>query len=99
MSEFLRYSYFHVPNYVLAALMYTCFGVFLLDIFFRRGSNNPIYRAFHRVADPFFRLLAPVTPGFIPPFLISLYAAFWTILLRGLLYMLLFLWGLAPSLS
>ena len=99
MLDFLRYSYLHVPNYLLAALMYTCFGVFLLDIFFRPNSPNPIYRAFHRIADPFFRLLAPVTPGFIPPFLIPLYAAFWAILLRVLLYMLLFSLGLAPSLS
>ena len=99
MSDFLRYIYFHIPNYVLAALMYTCFGVFLLDIFFRPGSSNPIYRAFHRIADPFFRLLAPVTPGFLPPFLIPLYAAFWAIFLRMLFYMLLFSWGLAPRLS
>ena len=99
MLDFLRYIYFHIPNYVLAALMYTCFGVFLLDIFFRPGSSNPIYRAFHRIADPFFRLLAPVTPGFLPPFLIPLYAAFWTIFLRMLFYMLLFSLGLAPRLS
>ncbi len=98
MLDFLRHSYFHIPNYVLAALMYTCFGVFLLDIFFRPGSSNPIYRAFHRIADPFFRFLAPVTPGFIPPFLLPLYAAFWTILLRVLLYMLLFSLDLVPRL-
>ena len=99
MLDFIRYSYLHVPNYILAALMYTCFGVFLLDIFFRAGSVNPIYRAFHRIADPYFRLLGPVTPGFLPPFLLPLYAAFWTIVLRVLLWMILFSLGLAPSLS
>ena len=99
LDYFLRYSYFHIPNYALGALSYTCFGVFLLDIFFRPGSSNPIYRAFHRIVDPYFRLLAPITPGFMPPFLVPLYAAFWPFLLRAIFYIVLSSYDLAPTLS
>ena len=99
MLEFLSYGYFHIPNFLLGALMYTCFGVFLLDIFFRPESKNPIYRTFHRVVDPYYRILSPLTPGFLPPFLISLYAAFLSIVFRILLYMICFYFGLLPQFS
>ncbi len=99
MVEFFSYWYYHIPNFVFAALMYTSFGVFLLDIFFRPNSKNPIYRAFHRVVDPYFSFIVPITPRFIPPFLVPLYAAFWTLVFRALLYMFCAYFGLLPHIE
>jgi len=40
----LTYWYFHLPNFVLAALMYTLLGRALLSLFLDPDSSNYIWR-------------------------------------------------------
>ncbi len=96
---FLRYWYFHIPNYAIAVLIYTMFGRFLLGLFVPLDSTNFIMRFFRRLTDPAIAVIGPITPGFMPMFLVPLYAAFWLYVLR-LAYWLVLAWlGLAPSLG
>lgn len=74
--------YFHIPNYVLAAVMYSFVGRFILSIFLAPDSKNYILRAFVRITDP---MLAPVrfiTPAIVPHMVVLIFAALWTLVLR-----------------
>lgn len=77
--------YFHLPNYVLAAVMYSLVGRFLLSLFLAPDSKNYIFRAFVRITDP---ILAPVrfiTPAIVPHMIVLVFAALWTLVLRFVL--------------
>jgi len=47
-TSILTYWYYHVPNFVLAALMYTLLGRVLLSLFVEPDSSNYIWRFFCR---------------------------------------------------
>ena len=51
----LTYWYFHLPNFVLAALMYTLLGRALLGLIVEPDSQNYIWRFFCRFTDPVVR--------------------------------------------
>jgi hypothetical protein len=74
--------WYHLPNLVLAALMYTVLGRFILSFIFPPGSQNYIFRAFVRLTDPVVRAVAFVTPLAVPPMLVLLFAAVWLLAAR-----------------
>ena len=79
--------YFQLPNFVLAALMYTLLGRALLALIVGPDSSNYIWRFFCRVTDPFVALTAYVTPKATAPVVIWLFGVVWLFWLRvGLLY-------------
>jgi hypothetical protein len=71
-----------IPNYVLAALMYTLLGRFVLSFLFQPDSQNYIFRAFVRVTDPVLFLVRPITPAAVPPPVLLIFAAIWMLVLR-----------------
>jgi uncharacterized protein YggT (Ycf19 family) len=79
---FLADWYFHVPNYVLAALMYTLIGRFALSFFFPAGSTNPIFRAFVWITEPVVRMVRFVTPRVVPHLAILIFGALWMLVAR-----------------
>jgi hypothetical protein len=50
--------FFQVPNFLLAALMYTLFGRVLLGLMLDPASTNKIWRFVCRVTDPYVALVA-----------------------------------------
>ena len=93
------YWYFHLPNFVLAALMYTLLGRALLALIVQPDSSNYIWRFFCLITDPVVAAVALVTPKAAPPVVIWLFAVVWLFWLRvGFLFALLFL-GLSPRLT
>ena len=60
-NSLLDYWYFHLPNFVLAALMYTLLGRALLGLMVRSQFANYIWRFFCRVTDPVVAAVTPVT--------------------------------------
>jgi YggT family protein len=95
----LTYWYFHIPNFILAALMYTLVGRVLLGLIVANDSTNYIWRFFCVLTDPFIALIASVTPKTTAPVVLWLFGVVWLFWLRvGLLYMLL-LFGAAPRAS
>ncbi len=95
-NQLLGYWYFHLPNYVLAALMYTLLGRALLGLIVGPASSNYIWRFFCLITDPFIALITPLTPKAAVPVVIWLFGVAWLFWLRvGLLYLFLLL-GAVP---
>lgn len=93
------YWYFHLPNYVLAALMYTLFGRFLLSFILAPSSPNYIYRWFQRLTWPVQVIVGAITPAFVAERYLPLAGMFWLASARLAFYVLMFRAGLAPKLS
>jgi hypothetical protein len=80
--------YFHLPNFVLAALMYTLLGRALLGLIVQPDSSNYIWRAFCRITDPVIAAISLVTPRATAPVVLWLFGVVWLFWLRvGLLYL------------
>jgi len=94
---FLPYWYFHLPNFVLAALMYTLLGRVLLSQFVDPDSPNYIWRFFCQVTDPVVALVALVTPKAAAPIVLWLFGLVWLFWLRVLLLYLFVSTGVSPS--
>lgn len=89
--------YFHVPNFLLAALLYTLLGRLLLMAFVPADWENYIWRAFCRLTDPVLRVVAAITPSMVPSVVLLPLAAFWLMLTRIALYVGLTWSGLQPQ--
>jgi YggT family protein len=88
---------FQIPNLILAAIMYTLLGRFLLSLFFAPNSDKVLWRVFVQVTDPFVNAVRFVTPQLVPFNLVVLFAALWTLLARIGLFFAVAAGGLAPS--
>jgi YggT family protein len=98
-SPFWTHWYYHLPNFVLAALMYTLIGRALLGLIVQPDDSNYIWRAFCRLTDPAVRLVALVTPKAAAPVVIWLFGAVWLFWLRVLMLYAFLLVGAAPRLN
>jgi hypothetical protein len=78
--------YFHLPNYVLAAVMYSLIGRFALSFFFPAGSTNPIFRAFVIVTEPAVRFTRFFAPAIVPHMVILIFGVLWAMLFRFVLF-------------
>jgi uncharacterized protein YggT (Ycf19 family) len=96
MSPILQYWYFHLPNFVLAAAMYTVLGRLLLSLFVNENWGNYIWRAFVRLTDPFVKVVRVITPASVPALLVLIFTFLWLMLARALLYVLLARLNLLP---
>jgi hypothetical protein len=92
----LSYWYYHLPNFVLAALMYTLLGRVLLSLFVDPESGNYIWRFFCRITDPVVGVVAAVTPKAAAPVLVWLFGVVWLFWLRVVLIYLFIALGAAP---
>ncbi len=98
-GTFLTHWYFHLPNFVLAALMYTMLGRVLLGLIVPPDSDNYVWRFFVRITEPVANTVALVTPRAAAPVVIWLFAFVWLFWLRvGLLHLFLLL-GAVPRAS
>lgn len=98
-ASLTAYWYFHVPNFVLAALMYTLLGRVLLGLLIGTESTNYIWRFFCRLTDPVVAVVAAVTPKAASPVVVWLFGVVWLFWMRvGLLYLFL-LFGAVPRAS
>lgn len=95
-NPLIEYWYFHLPNYLLAALMYTLIGRFLLTFFVPAGWNNYIWRGFVRLTDPVIRLFAFITPKTVPLMVLILFSFLWLFAIRIAFLRALAVSGLAP---
>jgi hypothetical protein len=92
----IAYWYFHLPNFVLAALMYTLLGRAILGLMIEHDSQNYIWRFFCRFTDPVVRAVAFVTPRAAAPVILWLLAFVWLFWIRVAFFMLFAASGLAP---
>lgn len=82
MEHLLGYWYYHLPNYVLAALIWTLVARFFLGLFVPAEWDNYIWRFFCRFTDPVLRATSMITPSFMVHALLPLVAVFWLVVAR-----------------
>ena len=98
-TSFLAHWYYHLPNFILAALMYTLLGRALLALIVQPGSGNYIWRFFCRITDPVVAAVALVTPKAAAPVVIWLFGVVWLFWLRFAMGIAFVLLGLSPPVN
>ena len=98
-SALLAHWYFHLPNFILAALMYTLLGRALLGLIVGPDSSNYIWRFFCRITDPVVAIVSLVTPRAAPPVVVWLFGVVWMFWLRVLLLYAFLLMGAVPRIT
>jgi uncharacterized protein YggT (Ycf19 family) len=96
LNDFWSYWYFHLPNFLLAALMYTLLGRLILGLFVREDWDNYIWRFFKTVTDPFVRLVRYGTPDVIGHPVVLLFGVLWLLTVRFVYLAALINLGLGP---
>ncbi len=99
MNPLLQYWYFHLPNFIIAAVMYSVLGRLILSFFAPPDWKNYIWRAFVRITDPAVRLVRFVTPAELPDVLVLIFAFFWLMAARLALLALLASLNLLPTVA
>jgi YggT family protein len=87
---------YHGPNLVLAALLYTLIGRYILSLLFKPDSDKVIWRVFAQVTDPVLGAVRTITPAVVPNGLVMVAAIFWLIILRMLWLLVAAMWGFLP---
>lgn len=98
-ADFWQYWYYHLPNFVLAAVAYTLLGRFVLSFFLPPDSTNYIWRWFCRLTDWSLRTVAVITPRYVMFLFLPLIAACWLLALRVVFLLVMARAGLLPSLG
>lgn len=96
-TSLLSYWYFHLPNFILAALMYTLLGRALLALIVGPDSSNYIWRFFCRVTDPVVVAVAALTPKAAAPVVVWLFGVVWLFWLRVGFLILFTMFGATPK--
>src|SRR5262245_12286096 len=79
-AETMQFWLYQIPNLILAALMYTLLGRFLLSLFFPPDSDKVIWRVFTQITNPVVAAVGFITPRIVPLHLLVLFAALWILL-------------------
>lgn len=91
--------YFHIPNLVMAALIYTLIGRYLLELFLARKPDAVILKVFRQITDPVVGAVRAITPAVVPNGLVVVCAIVWLMVLRMLLYLTIVAAGVKPFLA
>ena len=97
-NPLITHWYFHLPNFLLAAVMYTVLGRAVLGLVVDHDSKNYIWRFFCRLTDPVVRAVAIVTPKSAAPVILWLFAFVWLFWIRVGFYALFAVSGASPRL-
>ncbi|HYF55249.1 MAG TPA: hypothetical protein VEA41_13405 [Salinarimonas sp.] len=99
MADTPGFWIYQAPNLVLAAIMYTLIGRFLLSLVFEPGTDKVIWRVFAQVTNPIVNAVAFVTPTLVPDRVVVLFAVVWILLARVLLFFTMRAYGLVPAVA
>jgi uncharacterized protein YggT (Ycf19 family) len=97
MNPLIQYWYFHLPNFVLAAVMYTALGRLLLSFFAPPEWKNYIWRAFVRITEPVVRVVRYITPVGVPELVILIFTVLWLMVARIAFFLFMGSMGLLPK--
>ncbi len=98
-NPLIDFWYFHLPNYVLAILMYMLIGRLILSFFFSPTAENVLWRAFVHLTDPAVKAIGVITPRAVPLPALLIFSALWVLIIRHTLKTVLTLYGLAPTIG
>lgn len=86
-ESFLTYWYFHIPNLLMAALIYTLIGRYLLSLFFGPDSKAVLLKVFAAVTNPVVKCVRTITPAVVPNGLVLVFAVAWLMAARLFLFL------------
>jgi uncharacterized protein YggT (Ycf19 family) len=89
------YWLFVIPNFFLAAAMYTLLGRYFLSVFFKPDSEMVIWRVFQQITDPMLHFFRSLTPRLVPNGLVMVFAIFWLLMFRVFLLLVAVAFGLS----
>lgn len=95
-ESFLAHWWFHVPNLIMAALIYTVIGRYLLELVFN-GKDVVILKVFRSVTDPVVKLARLITPAIVPNGLVIVFSIFWLMALRMFWFLTAVAAGMQPT--
>lgn len=98
-ESFFAHWYFHLPNLVMAALIYSLIGRYLLELFFAKKPDAVILKVFRQVTQPVVGAVRAVTPLVVPDGLVVVLAIVWLMALRMFLYLTIIAAGVKPFLA
>ena len=99
MADFWTHWYFHIPNFILAALVYTFMGRLVLSFFVPYDWDNYIWRAFRGLTQPVLVVVRSVTPAILPDVVTLVFSILWLMVARVAFAVLLGAFGLLPPLG
>ncbi len=85
-ANFLTYWYYHVPDLILAALIYLLLARLLLVLIWGADSDKLMVRVLERVTDPVLESVAAITPRAVPRGLVIAFAVVWLVTARLALF-------------
>lgn len=81
-ESFSTYWWFHVPNLLMAAMIYTLIGRYVLELLFAKRQDAVILKVFRTITDPVVQMVRIITPAIIPDGLVVVAAMFWLMAAR-----------------
>jgi len=96
--DLIGHWYYHLPNYILAVLIYTLLGRFVLGMFVPEGWPNYIWRAFQTLTQPVLVGTRFITPAAIPSVWLPLVGVLWLMTVRVAFTLVMGAHGLVPEL-
>jgi YggT family protein len=87
-AEVISSFWFQAISWLLAALMYTLLGRFVLSFLFREDSQMVFWRVFVQITDPVVRIVRYITPLFVTDRFIVALAVAWLLLIRLVMFIL-----------
>jgi len=96
-QSFVAHWYFHIPNLIMVALMYTLVGRYILALLL--DNDSVIVRVLGSVTNPVLKAVGAITPRIVPAGLLIVFAIVWLFVARVALFFGLALMGVRPVLS
>lgn len=91
--------YFHLPNLLMAAMIYSLIGRYLLELLFARNPDAVLLRTFRQITDPIVKVVRAITPRIVPNGVVVVFAIIWLMALRMFLYLTIIALGVKPFLG
>lgn len=81
-QSFFEHWYFHVPNLIMAAMIYTLIGRYLLELLLTRRPDAVILNVFRTMTAPIVGAVRAITPRIAPDGLVVVFAICWLMAAR-----------------
>src|SRR4029453_4693415 len=85
-ASFLTHWYYHVPDLILAALIWLLIGRLVLTLLVGADRGNPILRLLGPATGPLVKAVGAITPRLVPAGLVIVFAIAWLLAARIALF-------------
>jgi YggT family protein len=95
-ESLIQHWWFHIPNLLLAAMIYTVIGRYILELVFG-DKDVVIVNVFRSVTDPVIKLVRLITPAVVPNGVVIVFTLMWLMAARMLWFLTAVAAGMSPS--